>query len=379
MAVAYLQHAGVLPNLQDAKLIEQHSVKRHTFWTKVPNPDISKGRQRAKQKYLGDYKAMAVDTTFISADLVRSKDEDVLVKQKKAGKKARRNSLSKKKRAQAGSIGWDSDTASDTASQSDASEKSDELLRLVEGFFEYYLGFPVEEKAVSIWRGKPIDRKLAIPKHGGARYMRSSRKLRSEAQELQEELRELEEEQSMMNANTTNGRSVSSSDSDTVTGSDDTAITEDEELAAMHAKIAAQLAKLGIKDPVKTYEETHKMTKTQRRKLRRKQKQGAQSPPQPAMQGIDAIEQIEEAEEAEEVELGTNAYKGLDVSEANPKTGLFPVPAIENPESFVEPPTWIQQLVVQDPFIHTRNTTMNILPETVALIWQVSLANTSMF
>lgn len=372
MAIAYLQHAGVLPNLQDADLIAKHGVSRHTFWTKVPNPDISKGRQRAKYKYLGDYKAMAIDTTFVRADMLRSQHQQAHPTKTGNGKRARRNSHGNVQRQKMVSIGWDSDTASDTPIASDESPKPEELLKLVEGFFEYYLGFPVEDKAISIWRGKPIDRKMAIPKHAGARYMRGSRKLRKQAQDVQEELSELEEEQSLANASLNASIVLSgSSDSDTVTGSDETAITEDEELAAMHAKLAAQLAKLGIQEDGASFEETHKLSKKQRKKQKREVRLLAQSQAQPVMQGIDGLEQVEEAEE-EEGEIGINAYKGLDVSEANPKTGLFPVPAVEDPEKFIEPPTWIQQLVVQDPFIHTRNTTMNISPDTVDVIWKVS-------
>lgn len=369
MAIAYLQHAGIVPNLQDNKLITQYGIKRETFWSKVPNPDAPKASHWTKRKFLGDYKAMAVDTTFVKAVHVSPK-ADVQASTMKAN-----GSLKKPKPP---TTGWESGSETPVERRSDEPAEQCQLLNLIEGFFEYYLGFPTENKAISVWRGKPIDRK--VPFDPAVQRSRKSRRHSRKTGGTVSEQSGSEEsaESDTLQRKADDGRSPDSvngarilSDSETTATSEATTITDDEELRALYEKVEGTMRKLGVKDSTPSFELTLKSNKPPK-------KTGLQpinGPDQaqvsilPAMQEIDALEQIEECDFGDAAHR--SAHKGLDPSQASPETNLFPIPPVEDPESFVEPPTWTQPLVVQDPFIHTRNTTMNIVPETVALIWKV--------
>lgn len=370
MAIAYLQHAGIVPNLQDADLINMHGVAREVFWSKVPNPDAPKASHWTKRKYLGDYKAMAIDTTFVRAEKLDSQAERVVTSSSSP------TSATTKKKGTAnfgsiGSIGWESESDVQYASEETSNDESMEILRLIEGFFEYYLGFPTENKAVSVWRGKPIDRKrpYQASSHSPRKLSKAIKALRAaQSENSDSEGSDLSGERAEKNGHSSSKTPTRLSDSETSPTSEATTVTEDEELRALYEKLDGKMRKLGISDEGPSFELT---LKSKKQKKRRSQPNGgADSVEQvlPAMREIDALEALAEADA---VGPANNAHKGLEAWQASPETNLFPVPPVEDPEKFISPPTWTQLLIVQDPFIHTRNTTMNIVPETVSLIWKV--------
>lgn len=375
MAIGYLQHAEVVPNLQDANLIAKHGVEREIFWSKVPNPDAPKASHWVKRKFLGDYRAMAIDTTFVKAEQLDLGNavSSVLSATHPSSSPAAARRLKNKK---SGSVGWGSESDASVTSSLTAEDQSMSLLELVEGFFEYYLGFPMENKAASIWRGKPIDRKTVYSEVAQEARSRSSKHTRSRSTEqgLQSSTEETDEEATPPGH--TNGRhngqdlDADLSESGTATASEESTITEDEELRALFDKLGKDLRKLGIEDEGPSFEVTMKGSRRKQKKRHSLAKGSDKTEVRglPAMQEMDALEQMEEAGPDG---TANTAHKGLEAWQACPETKLFPIPPLEDPESFVDPPTWTQQLVVQDPFIHTRNTTMNIAPQTVSTILKV--------
>lgn len=373
MAIAYLQHAGVLPNLQDAALIAKHGVKRQTFWHKIQNPDAAKSRQRSKQKCLGDYRAMAIDTTFVTKDKLGVSASPSKYNVQPASPKGKGKA-----------VGWDSDTASETHGASRSAENPEELLNLLEGFFEYYIGFPIHDKAISVWRGRPIDRTASI-----AVTKKQARKIEAIRLKRQEQLQQArwsstDSEDLQVQGPHPERLKASAQDAqvlvpgnEAATASDETSITEDEGLAALHAKVEAQLRRLGVANMDDSYEVRHGLVKKNHQKQKKSPKPATESESEQTLSD-EGPEEVRELQLAV-MESNANAYKGLELSEASPKTNLFPVPPVEDPERFIAPPTWIQPLVIQDPFIHTRNTAMNIQPETVAVIWKVRLLVSTRF
>lgn len=373
MAIAYLQHAGIVPNLQEHALISQHGVSRQTFWSKVPNPDAPKAGHWTKRKFLGDYKAMAIDTTFVKAAQL------IPQAQVPAASIASTDVKANASKAKSAATGWDSESETPVEKGIEVSRNPTQLLKLLEGFFEYYLGFPIENKAISVWRGKPIDRRVPFDdaNQSSKKPRRLSRALRKAADHssLSEDSGESGPSQQERNDgpssdNVNDQRRLS--DGETTATSETNTITDDEELRALYEKMEDTMRKLGVKDDTPSFELTLKSRKPSKKKKLSKGINGHNEGEEvtlPAMQEIDALEQLEGGD------IGGSAssvHKGLDLSQASRDTNLFPIPPVEDPENFVEPPTWTQPLVVQDPFIHTRNTTMNIVPETVNLIWKVS-------
>merc|ERR1712093_334061 len=252
-------------------------------------------------------------------------------------------------------------TADDEAKASSSSAPSAPLVELLEGFFRYYLHFPLESQAVSIWRGKPIMRKtgfldLACDENGDE-YPQLPRITREEREELYEPT----ENGSGSGSVTPSVRSTRSSNE---TDPEEVERREKEAQAAGMAKIEALLRAEGVEDLALSLEEKSKLSKA-------------------AVEGQDGQGGPESSDKPAQLSKptvnGSNGSKAKAKKVAKSKDGLsiddaigpdqtFPFPEMENPETFVEPSHWNQRLVVQDPFIHTRNTTMNIQPHVVQRI-----------
>lgn len=328
MAIAYLQHAGLVPNLQDLQHIKHANQPRVAFWTKIPNKD-AKGRRRGR--YLGDYKAMAVETTFVQAMPPGS--------------------------------GWKCRFA-----QSESSSQDTQVVNLIEGFFEYYLGFPLEDQTVSIWNGAPLPRQQGF---SGPTDAEISRRFEADAVEEQEEeyQQQLQEESEELfhgadSQNDNNGRQTPSS-----TSEDEEERREREEQSATLALIEVMLRAQGVKELEPSFQDRLKETK----RLKKAQTPLATSP---AIQNGHSRNGTPTPARSAPTTLPNGsrlpAHTGLDLDDADPQTLLFPFPEQEDPKDFVEPPIWTQKLIVQDPFIHTRNTCLNIQPDTVDRIIDVS-------
>ena len=291
--------------------------------------------------------------------------------------------------------GWDSESDAERSASSDAKAvlkgRATHLADLIEGFFDYYLGFPLEEKAVSIWAGHPLQRKtgyLPLAADDDGHVLPQLPKVtREEREELYEEEGEEEDEelfvlaQQGINAEQMGVVEIASRQPDTQAVPEDavggTETTDDEAETVAHlAKIDAMLRAHGVEQLAPSFEDKHKQEKTARAIA--EQAAAAQEASESSFPELTptATRFSKMSLNTKRTSSSSNSINGkgrpsssagglLELHHANDEDHLFPFPEQEDPSRFIEPPHWTQRLVVQDPFIHTRNTCMNIIPPVV--------------
>jgi hypothetical protein len=395
LGLTYLQSINLIPNLQDVELINQSGMQRQAFWSKVLDKKAARSRSyNMRGKIAGDYKAMAIETTFIpnlpkgSSWRPTWPSVEYHERQQNGQSSASASSLPKTAVPKAAG-GWEAAATSIPAvdAPTDRAETANLLYQLIEGFFTYYSSFPIETQAVSLWRGKPLERQNAFDKAKTDKEDKLAAEEKGVTDLTAEEREELYEEQAAEDdEEEVLPRDMKASNGETNghASCPETAYTDEESspaVEAMMAKLEAQLREAGITDLGPRFDEI-------------KQKATAVVTAD-AQSGTDSAD-FETAEdeitddagnltprntvfsrEAEQpaalAAAAAAAQAGLSIEDADPNDGYrFPFPAQEDPEQFVEPAIWTQKLVVQDPFIHTRNVCLNIKPPTVDRIMGVS-------
>ena len=394
MAIGYLQHRGVVPNLQSSDWLSLSGQKREAFWTKVPNKNAIRPGARGRGRYLGDYKAMVVETSYVRSwnrewpwrPSFPPNEGSFDPSPAGVPTGVRRSSRTNKQKT-----GWDTESDAEHDESSSANtvpSKPTHLADLIEGFFDYYLGFPLEDKAVSIWAGRPLDRStgympLAADEDGQV-LPQLPKVTREEREELYEDELDDEEDEELFAPGQQDINAVQKEVEQAVSpspsslapaqeaGGPDT--TDDEaETNAQMAKIDALLKLHGLESLAPSFEEKHKQEKIDRavaeQAVAAREASESSFPeftPTAARFSKMSLNSPRRTSERSTGQRGsTTASNLLELHHANGQDHLFPFPDQEDPAAFVEPPHWTQRLVVQDPFIHTRNTCMNIIPRVV--------------
>lgn len=384
MAIGYLQHRGVVPNLQDPALLSRAGQKREAFWTKVPNRNAIAPGARGRGRFLGDFKAMVVETSF-----VRTWNREWDWKPSfppSEGSYDPNPQPSGVSHSRSPQPGWKSPepsaalhAAGATAAVGKDGNRETHLVNLIEGFFGYYLGFPLEELAVSIWAGKPISRAsgylpLAADEEGHI-LPQLPKVTREEREELYEEAAADQEEDMLSDHHTADAAASGRSQSDSqhgqesaLPGTESTSTDDEEDMKAKLAEMDALLRAHGVQQLGPSFEERHKLEKTARAvadqaAAAREAFESAFPEPSPLAQRLANMSLDSPKPQPQRGPAVGSSM--LELRDAQAGSNLFPFPEQEDPAKFVEPPHWTQRLVVQDPFIHTRNTCMNIIPRTV--------------
>lgn len=400
MAIGYMQQIGLVPNLQDVRLIKELDVKRQAFWTKIVDKNAIKPglRHRGGRNY-GDFKALAVDTTFIrrypkQTTAMDSQADPAWLTELRRWKATHQGTAGQA--PEQPPLGESPKTTGATDSRHDSVSPPLPLLELLEGFFRYYVNFSIHTTAVSIWRGEPMKRKIGYQPPACDKDGSSLPRLPHITREEREELFEEESEADESATENGDGSVVSSARSSNETDPDEVERREVEAQAAGMARIEALLRAEGIEELGLSFEEKLKLHKEVEEK---NGKEAVETYPRqseidegnagnaPAF--ISATELAPQAECTTEREDEPSVIKqvetqnkrhaaekrtdGLTLDDAVGPDYMFPFPEMEDPETFEEPSHWNQRLVVQDPFIHTRNTCMNVQPATVQRIMEVSI------
>ena len=425
MGIAYLQHINLVPNLQDAALIDESGMDREAFWARVKITNTSRPSRKHSIRGRGGYqaertsregnegfRAMAVDTTFVRQLPVKSSWSPTWPSKEynqRDSQKVRSRSPSPSRISQQAGGGWDDceqhingSRYSHASTSAVLEERGHLLVTLIEGFFTYYTNLPLQSKAVSIWRGQPIERQQVNNSRASDSDRKGSSRFPQVTSEESEDLyegerhdeedaltvalrdswvRPLNSKEQALGDSLRSTSSLSNNPKEHVASNEDRMQIESDEAEREEADIAARLAALeaslragGITDLGPAFEQSLK--------LQREQSATIEKQPASKGEGEIGVQRRDFAQEDKhttydnhkprmDLRASSPASRKVSSTNFNQNNRLFPFPAQEDPESFVEPLSWTQRLVVQDPFIHTRNTCLNIQPSMVRKIIEV--------